>query len=102
MADGHLPVFQGLMIDRHAKRGPDLVLPGIAFADIAAVIEERTQLAGRLQVLLDAFRKFNDIRLVAGQRNDCNLNRSKIGMQMKDSSFLAAFELLLLVGVHQE
>src|SRR5262249_20159966 len=40
VANGDLIIFERLMIDGHAKRSADLVLPCVALSDIAAVVEK--------------------------------------------------------------
>ena len=40
MAHGHLMVFKRLVIHSDAERRADLILPRVAFADVAAVVEE--------------------------------------------------------------
>ena len=50
MADGHLLIFERLVIDRDAERRADFILPRIALSDIAAVVEQRAQPARGLQV----------------------------------------------------
>ena len=39
VANGHLAIFEGLMIDGDTKRCSDFVLPGVALSNVAAVIE---------------------------------------------------------------
>ena len=90
------------MIDGDAERRSDLVLPRVALSDIAAVVEHRPQPSRRLQVPLDPLRHLHHVRLVARQRNHRDLHRREIRMQMQHGSFLAAFEFLVLVGIHQE
>ena len=57
---------------------------------------------GNTQVFLDSFCEFHHVRLIARQWNDGGLDRREVGMKMENRSLLAAFELLLLIGIHQE
>src|SRR5207302_11412628 len=102
MANSDLMVFQRLVVNCYAERRADLILPRITFADIAAVVEERSHAPGRLQALLDALGHLDHVGLVARQWNDGNLYRREIRVQMQNRSLLAAFKLLLLVSIHQE
>src|SRR5437870_13163770 len=90
------------MIDRHAKRRADLVLPCITLSDIAAVVEECAQSPGSLQVPFDFLCHLYHVRLISCERNDCHLYRSKIRMQMQNRPLLAAFKNLLLIGIHEK
>src|SRR5437764_737193 len=72
--NGDLIIFERLMINGHAKRSADLVLPCVALSDIAAVVEEGAHSSRGLQALLDPLGHFHDIRLVAGERNDGDLD----------------------------
>ena len=102
MPDRHLLVLQRLVIDGHAERRSDLVLPRVTLSDVAAVVEQRPQLSSRLQIALDALRHLDHVRLVSRQGNHRNLHRRKIRMQVQDGALLAALECLFLVAVHQE
>src|SRR5215470_17334776 len=102
MTHGHLLVFERQMIHRYAKWGSDLVLPRVAFADVTAVVEQRTEPTRGLKVLFDPFGEFHHIRLVPCQWNDRDFDWSEIRMQVEDGPFLAALELLLFKRIHQK
>src|SRR5213593_3448851 len=102
MANGHLVILERLVVDGHAKRRADLVLPGVALSDIAAVVEERAHSSCRLQTLLDPLGHFHHIRPVAGEWNDSDFDRREVCMQMQNRPFFPALQFLFLVSVHQK
>src|SRR5262245_43574741 len=102
MPDSHLLVFEGLMIDRHAKRGTDLVLPRIALSNVTAVIEHGAQSPCGLQMLLDPLRHLDHVWLDTRQWNYGNFYGRQVGVQVQHRALLAALEFLLFIGIHQE
>src|SRR5438270_12228068 len=90
------------MVDRHAKRCADLVLPCITLSDVAAIVEECAQSPGGLQIPFDFLRHLYHVRLISCERNHCDLYWRKVRMQMQNRPFFASFKDLLFIRIHQK
>ncbi len=98
VADGHGPIFQRLVVDRHCPGSADLVLAAVAAPDRAALVV--LDLEGFAQLQVNLARQLR-LAVFAHERQDRDLDRRERGVQPQHGAPLP-LDLVLVVGVGEE